>query len=77
MFDCEANICHRERAAERRLYTAAAALPRTGDNNGRLVVELGGDDGRLAFEPLELLESGVALVERNSSPPSDDLLSAL
>jgi len=38
------------------LHRAAAALPRTGDNNGRLVVELGGDDGRLAFEPLELLE---------------------
>ena len=54
MFDCEANYL--SSGTRRRLYTAAAALPRTGDNNGRLVVELGGDDGRLAFEALELLE---------------------
>ena len=37
MLDCEANICHRERASDSAL-------------------ELGGDDGSLAFEPLELLE---------------------
>ena len=45
--------------------------------DGLLVVELGGDEGRLALvNHSSCCESGVALVERNSCPPLDDLLSA-